>query len=182
MAEMLAVFDPRRALDLPPVVELKRTLAGREKTFDCRLLAGDRRGAVVLFVAPGPMHVHGVDLPAGTVTFGHFWTDRAYNVYHWTDRSGATIGFYFNLADSTRIADGLIEWRDLTVDVLALPSGRLEVLDEHELPPDLDPATRAHIDAGRRAILDDPRRLMDEIERRSRALYQQRFGARADGA
>src|SRR3954452_20958724 len=134
--------------DLPRVLELKRTLNGREKRFECGLIAGDARSAVLLFVAEHPMHVHGVDLPAGTVTFGHFWTDRLYNVYHWLDPDGQTLGFYFNISDSTVISDGWLEWRDLTLDVLATPSGRLEVLDEHELPPDLDTALRARIDRG----------------------------------
>src|SRR3954465_9064075 len=99
-------FEP-----LSRVVELKRTLSGGVKTFDCRLLSGDRRHAVLLFVAPAAVHVHGVDLPAGTVTFGHFGTDRFYNVYHWLDPAGGTIGFYFNLSDSTSIDDGRLEWR-----------------------------------------------------------------------
>ena len=72
------------------------------------------------------MHVHGVDLPAGTISFGHFWTDRLYNVYHWLDADRRTLGFYFNIADRTRIAEAELEWRDLVVDVLATPAGRLE--------------------------------------------------------
>jgi hypothetical protein len=165
--------------DLPPILELKRTLAGREKSFQCGLIAGDDRHAVLLFVAPALMHVHGVDLPAGTVTFGHFWTDRLYNVYHWLDPSGATLGFYFNVSDNTQIQKGRIEWRDLTVDVLATPEGRLEVLDEDELPPDLDPELRARIDAGKESILADPQRVMAEIERRSQELYPAVFPAAA---
>ena len=80
--------SPAAAPDLPAILEIKRTLDGREKRFDCRLLtlAADARHAAVLWVAPAAMHVHGVDLPAGTVSVGHFWTDRPYNVYHWLDR------------------------------------------------------------------------------------------------
>ncbi len=168
---------------LPEIVELKRTLDGREKRYPCRLIEGDRRHAVVLFVAPAAMQVHGVDLPAGTVTFGHFWTDRPYNVYHWLDPRGATIGFYFNLSDGTVIdVDGArLDWRDLTLDVLATPAGRLEVLDEHELPVDLDPGLRARITAATQAILADPRALMSEIEARSRALYPRVFPVTAAG-
>ena len=70
---------------LVPIVEIKRTLAGGEKRFDCLRLAGSARHAVLLWIAREPMHVHGVDLPAGTISFGHFWTDRFYNVYHWVD-------------------------------------------------------------------------------------------------
>lgn len=155
---------------LLPVLEIKRTLAGVEKRFECQLLAGDTHHAVVLWVSAAPMHVHGIDLPAGTVSFGHFWTDRPYNVYHWMDAAGQTLGYYFNIADETRISPGRIEWRDLAIDVLATPAGRLDVLDEHELPADLLPELRAQVAAGVRAILDAPEEVLSEIESRSREL------------
>ncbi len=163
--------SPSDAPELPAILELKRTLDGREKRFDCRLLAltSDRHHAAVLWVAPAAMHVHGVDLPAGTVSVGHFWTDRHYNVYHWLDAAGETLGYYFNICDQTRIDAERIEWRDLTVDVLALPGGRLDVLDEHELPAQLPVDVAAHIAAGKSAILDAPAAVMAEIEAASRA-------------
>jgi Protein of unknown function (DUF402) len=171
--------DDDRAKALPQILEVKRTLDGREKRFQCRLIEGDQHHVVVLFVAPAAMQVHGVELPAGTVTFGHFWTDRPYNVYHWLDPRGVTIGFYFNLSDSTVISDARLEWRDLTLDVLATPAGRLEVLDEHELPADLDDRLRGRISAATQAILADSHALMSEIEGRSRALYPRVFRAPA---
>jgi hypothetical protein len=163
--------SPTAAPRLPAILELKRTLDGREKRFECRLLtlASDRRHAAVLWVAPAAMLVHGVDLPAGTVSVGHFWTDRHYNVYHWLDGAGETLGYYFNICDQTRIDAERIDWRDLTVDVLALPGGRLDVLDEHELPAQLPVDVAAHIDAGKRAILDAPAAVMAEIDAASRA-------------
>jgi hypothetical protein len=160
---------------MPPltsIIEIKRTLAGQEKRFDCLRLAGNAAQVVVLWIAQEPMHVHGVDLPAGTISFGHFWTGRFYNVYHWVDAERrTTIGFYFNLADQTQIAAGELAWRDLVVDVLATPAGRLEVLDEHELPEVLDAETAAHIADGKAAILGGPAKVMAEIESASRALY-----------
>lgn len=160
------------------VVEIKTTLAGVEKRFDCRWLGGDARHAVVLWIAPSAMHVHGIDLPAGTISFGHFWADRHYNVYHWVDGAGGTLGFYFNLADRTRISETTLEWRDLVLDVIATPAGRLEILDEDELPARLDPDVAAHIDDGKAAIFANPRLLMTEIEEASRAHYGQVFPAR----
>ncbi len=161
---------------MPPlasIVEIKRTLAGDEKRFDCLRLAGDADHVVVLWIARAPMHVHGVDLPVGTVSFGHFWIDRPYNVYHWVDADRrTTIGFYFNLADRTRIAPAELEWRDLVVDVLATPAGRLDVLDEHELPEVLDAEAAAHIADGKAAVLGMPARVMAEIEAASRSLFQ----------
>jgi uncharacterized protein DUF402 len=157
---------------LPSILEIKRTLDGREKRFDCRLLAraADGRHAAVLWIAPEPMHVHGVDLPAGTVSVGHFWSDRHYNVYHWLDPAGQTLGYYFNICDQTRIGAGTIEWRDLIVDVLAIPGRRLDVLDEDELPAQPSPEVAAHIAAGKLALLAAPAVVMAEIEAASRAV------------
>jgi predicted RNA-binding protein associated with RNAse of E/G family len=161
---------------LVPVVEIKQTLAGGEKRFDCRRLAGAAGYAVLLWIAPEPMHVHGVDLPAGTISFGHFWTERFYNVYHWLDPDRrTTIGFYFNLADRTRIGQAELTWRDLVVDVLATPAGRLELLDEDELPAVIEPEVAAHIAAGKAAILGAPAVVMAEIEAASRALFSVAF-------
>jgi hypothetical protein len=159
------------ASELPPILEVKRTLDGRKKKFNCRLLArgADGRHAAVLWVAPKPMHVHGVDLPAGTISVGHFWVDRNYNVYHWLDPAGRTLGYYFNISDQTSIGVRIIEWRDLVVDVLALPGGRLDVLDEDELPAALAPDVAARIAAGKRAILDAPAAVLAEIQMASRA-------------
>jgi predicted RNA-binding protein associated with RNAse of E/G family len=156
--------------ELPAIVEVKRTLAGVEKRFDCRLLARTDTHVAVLWIAPAAMHVHGVDLPAGTISIGHFWTDRNYNVYHWMRSDASTIGFYFNIADHTIIAPALLSWRDLTLDVLAMPDGRLDVLDEDELPAVLEDDVRAHLEAGRGAILSAPAAVMAEIEAASRAL------------
>lgn len=162
--------------ELSAILEIKRTLDGREKRFDCRLLASGADGGhvTVLWVAPAAMHVHGVDLPAGTVSVGHFWVDRHYNVYHWLDEARGTLGFYFNICDQTRIAPATVEWRDLTVDILALPDGRLDVLDEHELPAELPADVAAHIRAGKDAILTAPAAVMAEIEAASRAALERR--------
>ncbi|HLK88683.1 MAG TPA: DUF402 domain-containing protein [Polyangia bacterium] len=159
---------------MPPltqVVEIKRTLAGGEKRFECLRLAGNATHAVLLWIAREPMHVHGVDLPAGTVSFGHFWTDRYFNVYHWLDAGRQTMGYYFNIADRTRIAAGELEWRDLVIDVLATPAGRLDVLDEDELPAEVEPEAAAHIEAGKSAVLGALGAITAEVEAASRALF-----------
>jgi len=163
--------EQQQTAALSSILEIKHTLDGREKRFDCRLLARteDGRHAAVLWIAPEPMHVHGVDLPAGTVSVGHFWADRPYNVYHWLNQAGQTLGYYFNICDQTRVGPGIIEWRDLVVDVLALPDGRLDVLDENELPAALAPDIAAHIAVGKQAILTAPAAVMAEIEAASRA-------------
>jgi predicted RNA-binding protein associated with RNAse of E/G family len=155
---------------LPTIIEVKRTLAGLEKRFECRVLARTSTHLAVLWIAPAAMHVHGVDLPAGTVSVGHFWTERPYNVYHWLRADRTTVGYYFNLADHTTWTAERLDWRDLTLDVLATPEGRLELLDEDELPAALDADARAHIDAGKAALLGAPAAVLAEVEAASRAL------------
>ncbi|MCL4465531.1 MAG: DUF402 domain-containing protein [Chloroflexi bacterium] len=86
-------------------------------------------------------------MPAGTLSFGHYWEDRPYNVFHWQLPDGTTEAYYFNLADRTCLREGEAEWRDLVVDVMATPDGQVRVLDEDELLADLDPALRAGIEA-----------------------------------
>jgi predicted RNA-binding protein associated with RNAse of E/G family len=155
---------------LSTILEVKHTLAGAEKRFECRLLTRTATHLAVLWIAPAAMQVHGVDLPAGTVSIGHFWTDRRYNVYHWLRSDLSTIGYYFNIADRTSWTAERLDWRDLVVDVLAMPGGRLDVLDEDELPPELDAEAREHIDAGKAALLGSTAAVLAEVEATSRAL------------
>lgn len=169
--------------ELPRIVEVKRTLLGREKRFECGVLRRAGTHIVVLYVSPVAMHVHGVDLAPGTVTFGHFWTDRPYNVYHWLDpqhgkmngeMNGQTIGHYLNLSADTRILDQpepLLEWLDLVVDVLVMPGGHVTVLDEDEIPAGADDETRARIGAARARALADVPALVHELDQYRAALW-----------
>jgi uncharacterized protein len=161
------------------ILETKETLDGTRQTFRCRALARRPGEVVVLFLLPEARSVHGHLLPAGTVTFGYFWADRPYNVYHWMTRTGATIAFYVNLVEDTRIEDDTLFFRDLTVDVLLPGDPRLRprVLDENELPVTLDAATRARIEDARAMVLEQAPALREELEHRSRLLWPEAFPA-----
>jgi predicted RNA-binding protein associated with RNAse of E/G family len=161
---------------LGEIVEIKETLAGVRQTFHCRAVARGPGEVVVLFVLPAARTVDGLLLPAGTVTFGHFWEDRPYNVYHWMTPAGATIAFYVNLSDRTRIEEAQLAFRDLSVDILLPPQGPPRVLDEDELPVTLDAPTRAVIEAARATVLAQASALCQEVDGRSRALWPEVFG------
>jgi hypothetical protein len=150
---------------LPPIREIKRTLSGREKQFDCRALTARDGYVIVLFVADEAMHVHGVDLPAGTVTFGHFWEGRPYNVYHWLEAAtGRSLGCYVNLSRDTVIREDRLEWLDLVVDVLALPGEQPRVLDEDEIPADTNPVVREAIASALASLRADLPTLLRDLE------------------
>jgi predicted RNA-binding protein associated with RNAse of E/G family len=161
---------------LPEILEVKRTLAGARKQFRCRRLACAPGAVTVLFVSDRPYVVGGLTLATGTVTFGHFWEDRPYNVYHWLDPDGRTLAHYFNLADGTRIQPDTLAWLDLAIDVLVRPGIPPQVLDEHELPADLDPRLRVAVDAARAAVLADHPAVIAALEARADELWPRLTG------
>ncbi|OLC51792.1 MAG: hypothetical protein AUH85_18420 [Chloroflexi bacterium 13_1_40CM_4_68_4] len=156
------------------ITERKTRLDGSVAEFVCdALLVEVGKRAVVRYVLDREAHVGDLILAPGTVTIGHFWADRSYNVYHWID-GGRTVAYYANLVDDTTITDERIAYTDLTVDVLLKPSGAAMVLDEDELPDDLVPKHRIAIAKGLESLIADPRGVIREIERESAAAQRER--------
>jgi predicted RNA-binding protein associated with RNAse of E/G family len=155
-----------------PITERKTRLDGSVVDYLCEpLVVEPGRRAVVRYVTERDRSLEGTDLVlrAGTVTIGHFWTDRPYNVYHWLE-GGRTIALYVNIATDTAIDEKAVAYTDLVVDVLVRPSGAIEILDEDELPPELDPKHRLAIAKALETCVTEVRRLIAEIERETRAL------------
>jgi hypothetical protein len=152
------------------ITEIKRTLSGREARFACEVYSQTDDELVALFRLPEPRDVHGVWLPAGTITVGYFWRNRPYNLYHWMDKKGRTLAYYFNVGDVRSWGPTEFEWDDLAVDILAAPSGRTQVLDEDELPEDLLADRREYILAARDEVLRDLTALIENAEQRSASV------------
>src|SRR6266508_3288398 len=117
------------------IVERKRRLDGTHVDFRCeRCVVEPGVRAVVRFVTTSERRLEGTDLTLGpgTLTVGHFRADRAYTVYAFA-KDGAILGYYCSLVDGLSIAEDLIEYLDLVVDVLITPRGEVTVLDEDEL-------------------------------------------------
>ncbi|MGH2471033.1 MAG: DUF402 domain-containing protein [Candidatus Limnocylindria bacterium] len=153
-----------------PITERKTRLDGSVVEYACEALVVEAgRRAVVRYVTERDRALEGTDLVLrkGTVTVGHFWTDRPYNVYHWV-ADGRTIAFYLSIATDTTIEPETIAYRDLVVDVLIRPSGAIEILDEDELPPSIEPRDRLAIAKALETCVTEAKRLMTEIERDSR--------------
>jgi predicted RNA-binding protein associated with RNAse of E/G family len=152
-----------------PFTEIKRRLDGSVARFQCSLVLRDGDHVVLRYDFTGKGgEVAGVKLPSGTVTYAYYWCDRPYNVYHWLLPDHTTAGYYFNLADQTVMGDDFVDWQDLTVDILITPDGRCQVLDEDELPADLDPALRAKLEGGKGEIVRNSEQLVREIEEATR--------------
>jgi predicted RNA-binding protein associated with RNAse of E/G family len=162
---------------LPAILEVKRTLGGERKEFRCRLVNRNQDRAIVLFVSEVPYQVGGLALPSGTVTLGHFWHGRDYNVYHWLTAQGRTLAHYFNLAAETVIDDTGIRWCDLTLDLLVCPGAAPVWLDEADLPGDLPASTRDRIESSRRNVVEQQAAVIRELEREADTLWRRLTGA-----
>ena len=156
------------------ITERKTLLDGSVVDYTCEpLLVEEGRRAVVRYVSERDRPIKGSDLVLrkGTLTVGHFWTDRPYGVYHWLE-GGRTVGFYVNIATDTTIGPAVIAYRDLVIDVLIRPSGALEILDEDELPPSIEPRYRLAIAKAIETCVTEGRRLSKEIERETQAVLR----------
>lgn len=152
------------------ITEIKTTLAGERKQFACELLRRAPGEVVVVYRMPRDVQLEDVLLQKDTLSLGYFWEGRPYNAYHWIDADLDSVALYFNISDRTRISAETVAWRDLAVDVLITPDSRCRVLDEDELPADVDPALRAYIEAARDDLCRDPLSLLDEYAKLSRSL------------
>lgn len=157
-------------MTLKTITEIKLTLAGARKEFECELLTRDADEVVVIYRMPRDVQLEDVLLRKGSISLGYFWQDRPYNAYHWIDEQNDTVALYFNIADGTRISQQTIEWRDLAVDVLLTPDGRCRVLDEDELPADIDARLLAYINQARDELCREPLSRLDEYDKLTRSL------------
>jgi len=152
------------------VTEIKTTLAGECSRFECEGIHYARGEAVVLYRMPTELQLEDLLLPKGCLSVGYFWESRSYNAYHWVDDNRDTLALYFNICDQTRISEQQIAWRDLTLDVLITPDLRCRVLDEDELPDDLEPELLDYINETCGALCTDPTGLLRQFDHDSRKL------------
>ncbi len=168
-------------------LEVKRYPDGRQVTFGCDLLAIEPARQLLSYtIRRRHSNVAGVFLPAGTRSYGCFWADRPYNLYLWLrrcgDRRDAVLGAYFNVCDQVQLGRTELRWRDLWVDVLALPARRPVTLDREEVPSGLSPRLAAHIEQAAAALHARSGELVEECLRWARAVQERRLiDARARG-
>ncbi len=157
-----------------PILEIKRRLDGSEARFECQAVrVRPGQDAIVRYLIDRAWDVPGVALRPGMVTYGHFWIDRPYNVYHWLEGE-RTVAHYVNLGECDEIALDRIVWRDYAVDVLVTNDGGVRVLDEDELAG-ASQSVRAIVEATKLKILNDSARsLVGEVERATRRVLDTR--------
>lgn len=108
-------------------------------------------------------------LEPGTRSYGYFWLDRPYVPYHWLV-GGETMCHYVNLGRVQSLAEDRIVWDDYAVDVLAWPDGRVEVVDEEEVPQNADESILTFIADAKIRVLTELDEIVAFVERQTRSF------------
>jgi predicted RNA-binding protein associated with RNAse of E/G family len=130
---------------LTPCIEKKYYLDGRCKEYNCQLLYLCDEYGILYYESKEYVSVGGTNLLPGTKTYAFYWKDRFYNLYRWVHPDGSISGNYFNIADSLSMTSKLFAWRDLVVDLLFSGTDEPVILDENDLPDDIEPALSKRI-------------------------------------
>ena len=134
--------------------ERKKLLSGKEIIYNCELVTLDRRFGILKYLVEKQQKVGTLVLPTGTVSYGFYWIDRPYILYKWfSKKNGNILGDYFSIADSVRLSTKEFSWRDLIVDILVLPSGNVEILDEDEVTEFLEENLQDYIESEKQMLL-----------------------------
>jgi hypothetical protein len=139
------------------VLEVKRFLRGGQETYPCRALHMSPHLAVLLFPHPGERRAGGFLFPAGSRTYGFFWSRRHYLLYVLHGPDGGLIAHRFDVVDEVRLRRGRVEYLDLALDIWVDPSGRAWTEDEDEVAA---LASRGLLSARRLALVERTKRLL----------------------
>ncbi len=123
---------------MPRCLEKKLTLSGTIQAYSCELLHLQIGFGILRYVIDREYNIAGLRLSRGDETIALYWEDRPFTLYIWRRRAPGDTAYYFNIADRVSLSTQEFLWRDLAVDILVDPQGKVHVLDEDELPADLD--------------------------------------------
>lgn len=151
-------------------LEIKHTLFGDSKTYSCELLQYEPGFGMLRYVVDREHDISGHRLLPGDVTHALYWEDRPYTLYVWDPRSKGGRLSYFNIADSVSLQPEEFVWRDLAIDVLIDAAGRIDILDERELPPDLPQELRVYIGAAVDLVVGQHQKIIREANEQIRKI------------
>jgi hypothetical protein len=152
------------------ISELKHKPDGKVSRYQCELVAGGTRFAMVLFrvTNPGAFDTP-VAIEPGTRSFGFFWAARPINAYRFVAADGTVVAHRFDAMADVRIKPDAIEYRDLALDWWALPDGTLleEDRDEFEglvAAGTFDRSEVAMVQKATQLVHSRYRHIIDELE------------------
>jgi hypothetical protein len=135
-------------------IEKKLTLSGKVYLFECELLLLNSGLGVLKYVIDREYTVDGINLQPGDITHALYWIDRPYTLYIWHLTRDRVV-HYFNIADRISLQPREFLWRDLAVDIMIEDGRNVRVLDEDELPGNLEPELSHYIQSAKKTIIQE---------------------------
>jgi hypothetical protein len=150
---------------MPLCLEKKIALSGRVHMFPCELVRFEPGFGILKYIVEREYRINGVQLLPGDMTCALYWQERPYTLYTWRLRRVGTTLYYFNIADSISLHPHEFIWRDLALDILIDAQGTAHVLDEDEIPGDLDADIARYIRRAKDHILRHFRDILEETNK-----------------
>lgn len=146
-------------------IENKKFYEGIEINYKCELLFLSEGFGVLRYKLTDTSKIDDLILLEGTITYAFYWESRPYVLYKWYSKDRRILANYFNIADSVKLEKNIFSWRDLIVDVLVLPSGKLEILDENEIPSEMEGSLREYIKTAKLNLLHKSEFIIKETDK-----------------
>ncbi|MHB1909027.1 MAG: DUF402 domain-containing protein [Nitrososphaerales archaeon] len=151
-------------------IEIKNTYFGEKKEFNCTLVSKTKDELVIIFQISEAMRFLETNFPSRSKSFGYYWKEKNYNIYHWKDINGTTLLFYFNISKNTQILEDSVTWQDLIVDLVVYPDGKKVVLDQEEIPNDMSKEDKLIVEKTLKEIFENASSITREIESKTTEL------------
>lgn len=103
------------------------------RSWQCKIL--EQKNSLLTFVGEFDREVIHSDLGLirrGTISYEYYWLDRWYNVFRFHEPDGSLRNFYCNVNAPPVMANGILDYVDLDVDVLVWKDFKYEILDTEE--------------------------------------------------
>src|SRR3569833_1022400 len=97
-------------------------------------LVSEKDGLITLIAHFSATHFHNDlgTIHAGTISIEHFWLDRWYNVFRFSEPDGQPKAVYTNITMPATFVGSVLDYVDLDIDVILWPDGRVNVLDRDD--------------------------------------------------
>ncbi len=103
------------------------------KSWNCKLV--EENGTLLVFVGEFDRainHEHLGLIKRGTISYEYYWLDRWYNVFRFHEPDGAFRNYYYNINMPPTFENGVLDYIDLDIDILAANDGTYSILDSNE--------------------------------------------------
>ncbi len=161
----------------PAITERKQKPDGTWREYGCTQLHREEGLVVVEFVMARGGAIFGtpIEVPAGSVSHGWFWTRRPYNLYRMRRADGSLIAHRFDAVSDVRLSAKAVEYRDLVLDWWVMPDDKLIEEDREELEEliaagKMRPGDVAKANAAAQAVFSRSRHIIEEVAKKERAL------------